>query len=334
MAGATLAVIVRRVRVGASTIVDPYPVGVTVGEDEVDEHEHEDGQGVEDEERQRRAVQGQTQGNLGDAEESNGTTLPLVQLTGSARQATRVLVQSHHGRERYPSPAPTLLLPSMYPRATDCLAEDEHVDGEADAMMWVGQVSIGADGDEAEDDDDRGQGEGDDVQPDVQPDSPIGSAIVESGEQYSRRNDDQEGDGGDYTVAADQGMILGEPCEPVPHACETEVSKVRCRICVLTIILRRGQVDAHEVWEEEGVSAGVPGSITDIQRAGGVGATPCRRQLRCHLLGTCRGSECVWGSWAISVNRRSSCNKSQVVSLDRPLGGCRPVTQVMSRMKR
>lgn len=107
----------------------------------------------------------------------------------------------------------------MHKGAGDGLEQDQDVEGQADVMMRVRQAAPRADGEPTEHEDHGRQRHGDDLQPDMQAQGPAGSAAVEARRDYGRRDDDDEDDGREDGVSADQGMILGEPGKSVSHSC-------------------------------------------------------------------------------------------------------------------
>ena len=167
---------------------------------EVEDKQSNKEKSVQHEEISIRAVQGQAQGDLRYAEQSDRSTKPVMQ----------------HSPERQMEIS-AVFLAATYDTSCDGLYPKQYVDGESDAMMRVGERSFWSDCKEAQGDDHSGKEQSSDLQPNVEANSISRTAAVEAHEEDGAWNNGQEGDGRNDSVRLDERVVPGHGEESVCH---------------------------------------------------------------------------------------------------------------------
>src|ERR1044071_875383 len=98
------------------------------------------------------------------------------------------------------------------------LEEDQDVDGDANAVVRIGQVARGTDGDETEDEDDGRKADSNDVEVRMVLDGLARTLGVETDKQGGDGYYKEEGDGGQHAVAEDETVVLCEGRKAVSHS--------------------------------------------------------------------------------------------------------------------
>lgn len=103
--------------------------------------------------------------------------------------------------------------------ATKSLNKNHDVDGDADAMVWVCEVSGRTDSDETENEDDSAETDSEDLKVCMISDGVSRLAGVEAGNEDGNWDDKEEGDGSYHSVAENETVIFGQGREAIAHAC-------------------------------------------------------------------------------------------------------------------
>ncbi|KAI6853347.1 hypothetical protein KC350_g27 [Hortaea werneckii] len=143
---------------------------------------------------------------------------------------------------------PLLFQPAHQPSEQE-LCQDEDIHRDADAVVRVRQAPLGANGEVSQHEDDGQEEDGEDLEVDVDFDRGPGVPPVELRHEDGGGHDGEEDDGGQHAVAQDQLVVAWQVGEAVAHA----------------VVSHRLEVEAHEVGEQEGVAAIVPGAVADVQ---------------------------------------------------------------------
>jgi hypothetical protein len=95
---------------------------------------------------------------------------------------------------------PSSFFSSVHHASSDNLHPYQDVNCDSDTMVGIREASVGTNGLKAEDDNNRAQKEGQDLEPYVQPECQSGISTVESHEEDGEWDDPEECDGCDDTV--------------------------------------------------------------------------------------------------------------------------------------
>lgn len=176
-------------------VASSWPALVSVVEDEVNQDEESHPNGEQDERVLRGPVQRQAKGDLRDTEESDGTARPTVEV--NAERPTRDVLDK--------------------PSANG-LQQDHHIDGNANSMVGIGEISRRSDCNKTENKNNRGKSHSEDLEIGVVSDCGSWTLSVESDIKEGQRHQEEKGDGCQNSVSEDEAVVLCQGRKPIAHA--------------------------------------------------------------------------------------------------------------------
>lgn len=107
----------------------------------------------------------------------------------------------------------------VYECTTDGLNEDQDIDGHTYTMMWICQTPAWADSEVAEDEDNGGENDREDLEGDVYSKCQSRVFVVEAGNEDGDWYNAEEGDGSNHSMSCNYRMVLLQCAEAVAHTC-------------------------------------------------------------------------------------------------------------------